>query len=196
MPTREQFQAIVATIRADAQGKGDGGANFVELLAFSGMRLGEARALRWRAVNFSAGVFTITGGERGTKNHEQRTIPLSDDLRALLDSMKRDRDATAPGALIVRTTSARKCIATACRKLDFPNFHHHSLRHYFATCAIESGVDVPTVARWAGHKDGGALLVRTCAHLQQAHSKEQMKRVNFKPCLDSNPVPLVSRWKG
>jgi hypothetical protein len=53
------------------------------------------------------------------------------------------------------------------------------LRHYFATCAIESGLDVPTVARWLGHKDGGALLMKIYSHLQQAHSVEQMKRVSF-----------------
>jgi hypothetical protein len=31
---------------------------------------------------------------------------------------------------------------TACRNLELPFIHHHSLRHYFATCAIESGVAV------------------------------------------------------
>jgi hypothetical protein len=31
------------------------------------------------------------------------------------------------------------------------------------------GIDVPTVARWLGHKDGGALL-RTYSHLLQEHS--------------------------
>jgi hypothetical protein len=40
-------------------------------------------------------------------------------------------------------------------------------------------VDIPTVARWLGHKDGGALLMKTYSHLQQAHSLEQMKRVSF-----------------
>jgi integrase len=73
-----------------------------------------------------------------------------------------------------------------------PKFHHHSLRRYFATCAIESGVDIPTVARWLGHKDGGALLMKTCSHLQQAHSLEQIKRVSFgmKPRAEAAPIPL------
>jgi hypothetical protein len=29
----------------------------------------------------------------------------------------------------------------------------------FATRCIESGVDIPTVSRWLGHKDGGALAM-------------------------------------
>jgi integrase len=180
VPSRPQFESIVASIRGESQGKGDEGANLVELLAYSGMRLNEARSLRWRDVNFSQGGFTVTGGERGTKNHEQRPVPLSDEMRGLLTRLKRARGKAAPDTFIVQTTSARKCLETACRKLGLPNFHHHSLRHYFATCAIESSVDIPTVARWLGHKDGGALLMKTYAHLQQAHSVEQMKRVNFR----------------
>jgi integrase len=37
---------------------------------------------------------------------------------------------------------------------------HHELRHLFATRCIESGVDIPTVSRWLGHKDGGALAMK------------------------------------
>ncbi|HZL14026.1 MAG TPA: tyrosine-type recombinase/integrase [Verrucomicrobiae bacterium] len=47
--------------------------------------------------------------------------------------------------------------ANACRKLSVPHISHHDLRHLFATTCIESGVDIPTVSRWLGHQDGGAL---------------------------------------
>lgn len=191
VPSRERFAAIVAAIRADAQGKGCDGADMVEMLAYSGMRLGESVALRWRDVNFAQGVFTVTGGERGTKNHEQRTVPLSDELHALLERLKRARGSVAPGDCILQTASAKKCLQTACRKLAVPPVHHHSFRHYFATCAIESGVDIPTVARWLGHKDGGALLMRTYAHLQQAHSREQMQRVRFHAGGTVSDMPVV-----
>lgn len=190
VPSRAQFESILASIRTAAQGKGDAGANLVELLAYSGMRLNEARSLRWRDVNFSAGVFTVTGGERGTKNHEQRTVPISEQMRGLLERIKRARGKAAQDAFIIQTTTARKCMDTACRNLELPFIHHHSLRHYFATCAIESGVAVPTVAHWLGHKDGGALLMRTYSHLQMTHSVEQMKRVSFHsvPAPVSQPV--------
>lgn len=197
-PTREQFAAIIAAIRADEQGKGGDGADLVEMLAFSGMRVGEARALRWRDVNFSQGEFTVTGGATGTKNHEFRTVPFSDELRALLTRLKRERGPVAPDSCIVQTASARKCLETASRKLRLPRFLHHSLRHYFATCAIESGVDVPTVAGWLGHKDGGAVLMKTYAHLRQAHSREQMKRVSFHSAPDALPLgsPDAATGKG
>ena len=143
------------------------------------MRLNEALSLRWQDVNRSAGSFTVTGGDRGTKNHEQRDVPLSAELRALIERLNRAQGKVAPAACILKTASARKCMETACRALALPCFHHHSLRHFFATCSIESGVDILTVATWLGHKDGGALLLKTYAHLQQGYSREQMKRVTF-----------------
>lgn len=180
VPTRSQFDDIIATIRADGQGKGDDGANLVELLAYSGMRLNEGRSLRWRDVDFSGGVFTVTGGERGTKNHEQRTTPIFPDLLAFLTRLKEARGEVSPAAFIIQTASARKCMETACRKLELPKFRpHQDWRHFAATCAIESGVDIPTVARWLGHKDGGALLMKTYSHLQMSHSIEQAKRVSY-----------------
>lgn len=182
VPTREQLLKIVDFIRADPRERGGG--DLVELLAYSGMRLNEARQLRWRDVNFADGVFTVTGGETGTKNHEQRTVPMSEEMRELLEWIKTARN-DAPGDCVIRIGSAIKSLKTACRKLNLPKFHHHSLRHYFTTCVVEAGVDIPTVARWLGHKDGGALLMKRYAHLQQAHSKEQMQRVSFKPKADT-----------
>jgi integrase len=66
---------------------------------------------------------------------------------------------------------------------------HHDLRHLFATRCIESGVDIPTVSRWLGHKDGGALAMKVYGHLRNQHSSSMAKLVNFAPT-DSNIVPL------
>jgi integrase len=143
------------------------------------MRLNEALSLRWRDVNFSRGVFTVTGGERGTKNYEQRTVPLFSEMRALLERIKRKRGGIEQNDFVIRIETARTCLETACNNLELPNFHHHSLRHYFASCAVESGADIPTIAGWLGHKDGGALLLKRYAHLRQSHSIEQSKRVSF-----------------
>jgi len=69
-------------------------------------------------------------------------------------------------------------LTTACAKVDVSRLTHHSLRHYFATVCIESGVDIPTVSRWLGHSDGGALAMRTYGHLRMEHSLQAAKRVN------------------
>jgi integrase len=59
-------------------------------------------------------------------------------------------------------------INTACTKLGIARFTHHDLRHLFATRCIESGVDIPTVSRWLGHKDGGALAMKVYGHLRDS----------------------------
>lgn len=84
VPTRQQFRDILAAIResdgrADSQAKAQPGADFVELLAYSGCRLHEAASLCWRDVDFEKGALTVSGGERGTKNDETRTVPMTDD---------------------------------------------------------------------------------------------------------------------
>jgi len=48
-----------------------------------------------------------------------------------------------------------------------------------ATRCIESGVDIPTVSRWLGHKDGGALAMRVYSHLRDSHSVNMAQKVTF-----------------
>ncbi len=73
IPTREQFPNIVFAIRSfDVRARP--AADLVELLGYSGMRLGEAIHLRWRDVDFERGEFVVTGGEMGTKNYESRVV--------------------------------------------------------------------------------------------------------------------------
>jgi len=40
-------------------------------------------------------------------------------------------------------------------------------------------VDIPTVSRWLGHKDGGALAMKTYGHLRHEHSIAQAQCVTF-----------------
>ena len=44
---------------------------------------------------------------------------------------------------------------------------------------LAAGVDIPTVAAWLGHADGGALLMRVYAHHRRAHSVSQAAKVVF-----------------
>lgn len=183
IPTKEQFKKLVATIRESdgrtgSQRQAKNGADLVELLAYSGCRVHEAVSIQWADVDFDKGSVRVTGGERGTKNHEARTIPMTDALRLLLTRLKAERD-TNKEDFVSQIDSAKKCLQTACKKLQYPQFTHHDFRHFFATTCIESGVDIPTVSRWLGHKDGGALAMKIYGHLRQEHSFAVIKRVAF-----------------
>jgi integrase len=198
IPTRDQFRSIISAIRDQdhafgTQGKGKGGADLLELLAYSGCRLREATCLRWQDVDFARACITVTGGETGTKNYETRTVPMTPALKELLQRLAGEK-SPEPMAFVSETKDAKKCLQSACRKLNLPHFTHHDLRHLFATTCIESGVDIPTVSRWLGHKDGGALAMKVYGHLRQEHSFEMSKRVSFetKP-VSENIVPLAGK---
>jgi len=157
-------------------------ADFAAGLAFTGCRVGEAREIAWRDVDFDAGEIIVRGDpETATKNWELRRVPLIPDARALLERMRTERKGEPLDAKVFRVRECQKALDRACKKVGTDRITHHDLRHLFATCCIESGVDIPTVSRWLGHKDGGALAMKTYGHLRREHSIAQAQRVSFAP---------------
>ncbi|MBI2950418.1 MAG: site-specific integrase [Verrucomicrobia bacterium] len=190
VPSREQFQRLIDAMRDNdgtfgTQGKGGDAADLIELLAYSGARLAEGTALKWSDVDFARNAVTLTGGDKGTKNHEPRTIPMTSALREFLSKLK-DRRKPKDNDLLSVTKDAKKCLQTTCKKLGCPHFTHHDFRHFFATTCIESGVDIPTISRWLGHKDGGALAMKVYGHLREEHSFAMIKKVSFGSAAPAN----------
>src|SRR6059036_4288174 len=101
--------------------------------------------------------------------------------RALFERMRSERHGEALDAKVFRVGECQKALDRACKKVGTDRITHHDLCHLFATRCIESGVDIPTVSRWLGHKDGGALAMRTYGHLRREHSLAQAQRVSFAP---------------
>ena len=75
--------------------------------------------------------------------------------------------------------SPYRALVSACERLGFSHYDVYRLRHYFATVCLESGVDVPTVALWMGHSDGGKFLLEVYQHVRRSHSQEQAMKVRF-----------------
>ena len=96
-----------------------------------------------------------------TKNWELRRVPLIPDARLLFERMRKERAIEPLDAKVFRVGECRKALDRACENVGADRITHHDLRHLFATRCIESGVDIPTVSRWLGHKDGGALAMKT-----------------------------------
>jgi site-specific recombinase XerD len=191
IPTREEFKALLATIRQcrlmtkgcdESQASG----NLVEFLGYSGCRLAEAVGdtkfgkppILWGDVNFKLHTFTVTG--KGIDQGKTRTVPLFPPVERLLREMKSKLPA-APNASdpIFNIQSAKKAIETACRRLGLPHYSHHTFRHFFASNAIEHGIDFKVIAEWLGHADGGVLVARTYGHLRAEHSAAMAKRMTF-----------------
>jgi integrase len=155
-------------------------ADFVRGLAFTGCRKGEAGQITWRDLDFDAGEIVVRGDpETATKNWTVRRVALIPDARALFERMRADRPGEPFDAKVFRVGECQKALDRACKKIGAERITHHDLRHLFATRCIESGVDIPTVSRWLGHKDGGALAMKTYGHLRREHSLAQAQRVTF-----------------
>jgi len=101
------------------------------------------------------------------------------DARALFQRMRSDRAHESLEEKVFQVRECQKAIDRAARKVGMDRIVHHDLRHLFATICIESGVDVPTVSRWLGHKDGGVLAMRVYGHLRNEHSQIQAQKVSF-----------------
>lgn len=197
VPSRDQFRNLVAAIRqsdgrSDSQAKSKAGADLVEFLAYSGARIGEARAVRWNDVKFEANQIWIHGTKSETSD---RLVPMTTALRCFLERLHTEDKpkATDPIGVI---KSAKKALQTTCRKLRYPSFTHHDFRHFFATTCIESGVDIPTISRWLGHSDGGALAMKVYGHLRQEHSNSMIKKVTFDDVTSENFIPLPTAGPG
>ena len=170
LPNQEEFASILQEL--DKAKHGNAGL-MVRFLALTGLRISEARRLCWQDVT-----------ERGilvpplvTKNGRARMIPWIGELRSVVDRLRRVSD----GIAILPQSHCRKALHEAARRAGVKiRLTHHDLRRLFATRVIESGVDLPTAARWMGHSDGGALLGKTYFHLMDRHSEEMASRVSIQ----------------
>jgi integrase len=181
LPSQKQFIKLVTAVRNGEGGWAERCADLVEFLAYSGCRKGEAARIRWRDCDFEKGEIAVLGDPAtGTKNWEIRRVPMIPDMRHLLERLQRERgEAQSLDNAVMLIRECQGAINTACIKLGITRFTHHDLRHLFATRCIESGVDVPTVSRWLGHKDGGALAMKVYGHLRDSHSTAMAQKVIF-----------------
>jgi integrase len=180
LPSREQFSAMIEHIRTAGGRFSRDAADFVCGLAFTGLRTGEAKHLLWRDLDLEANRLHVRGdAETGTKNWETRLVPLIPAAIALFQRMRSERPREDKAMPVFLVNEAQKALDRAAKIVGSARIIHHDLRHLFATTCIEAGVDIPTVSRWLGHKDGGALAMKTYGHLRDEHSAAAAKKVSF-----------------
>jgi integrase len=180
LPSRNEFLKFVEEIRSAGARQSKDCANLVRFLAYSGVRIGEARFVTWADANLDRRELYVRGDPKtATKNGETRYVPMIPELEQMLTELRKDRRDEPGSATVMRVFECQNSMTHAATKIGMQRITHHDLRHLFATICIESGVDIPTVSRWLGHKDGGALCMKTYGHLRQDHSFAQAQRVSF-----------------
>jgi len=182
LPTRKQFAAFVAEIRNGGGRDSRNCADLVEGLAYTGCRIGEAREICWGHINIPRQQLIVHGHpdpEIATKNGLIRPVPLIPAAEALFKTMRKTRKSEPETAKVFLVRECQKSMDRAAGIVGMNRITHHDLRHLFATVCIEAGTDIPTVSRWLGHQDGGALAMKTYGHLRDEHSKSQAAKVQF-----------------
>ena len=180
LPEPSHFKGLVERLRKNRAAWGERVADLVEFLAYSGLRIhSEGVWVKWEDIDWQRREIIVRGDpETGTKNSEVRRVPILPDMEKLLTRLK-SRLGTVDTGYILKIRECRQSLAQACKEMGLSRLTHHDLRHLFATRCIESGVDIPTVARWLGHKDGGALAMKTYGHLRNEHSQQMAQKVKF-----------------
>jgi integrase len=151
----------------------------VALLAFTGMRVGEALALRWSDIDLTRGTVQINGTLARDRDlrmlvrtppkteRSRRTLPLPAPLITELRTWRRVQSAERLAALVWATeedwvvttnvgtasdpTNVSKVFGVLATKAGSGGTTFHSLRHSTATTLLEEGVPMRVVSELLGH---------------------------------------------
>ena len=177
---RDEFEAL---LRAVPQDDVLGPTDYAMYLtaATTGLRQGELVALRWRDVDWTAGIVRVrrnyTRGEWGTpkSRRSSRAVPLADRTAAELERhYQRSRYQGDDSLVFCHPHSGNPYDASKLRKRFYAamvaagmqdrcgkqgGITFHSLRHTFGTRMAAVGVPMRTLQEWMGHRDFSTTLV-------------------------------------
>lgn len=173
----------------------------VLLALYTGLRLGELCALRWRCIDLNAGTLQVTATmqrlqdvkrETGHRTNvicmppkspsSQRTIPLPD---FLAEQLRRMRPAS-PDAYFL-TGSPDRFVEPRALEYRFKRYlkecglrsvNFHVLRHTFATRCVEVGFDTKSLSEILGHASVGITL-SLYVHPTMEYKRENMNKLSF-----------------
>ena len=135
------------------------------MAAFTGLRLGELRALRWGDIDFSKRIVHVrrsfTYGNEGTpKSGRVRSVPLIDQAARSFDGLSRREHFTDPDDRVFISTTGgviddsklRRRYYAALDRAGLKRLNFHSLRHTFGTIAVQV-FQLSDVRAYMGHAD-------------------------------------------
>jgi integrase len=151
------------------------------VLAWSGLRLGEALGLAWRHVNFKDNAIVVErawsywGGLQEPKTEtSRRAVPLLPTLAAELRQLYSDQGSPSPDVLLfsqngetpLDSANVRKQYEKALKAAGLKRVTMHSLRHSYASLMIACGASIKALQRALGHASA-TMTLNTYAHLIQ-----------------------------
>lgn len=188
----------VQQVKALAQAAGEHYSLFIQVLSTTGIRFGEATALRVSDVDLNGSririqrAFTSVGGrliEKSPKSHASRTVLFPAFLRDDLGHSMRHKDptdlvfTTAEGYPIRNENFRRRVFLGAVKEAGeilgtpLPPVTVHDLRHTAASLAISSGANIKVIQRMLGHASADMTL-DVYGHLYESDLDSVAQRMN------------------
>jgi integrase len=171
-------------------------AELVRVAAYTGLRLGELLALRWRDVDFGSSVLTISRGmsagiETTTKSGRVRRVPLPAQASEALQRMASRPDFTAPAEFVfvdalgrpLNSVTVRKRFKQARDAAGARPLRFHDLRHTYGSLLAAAGIDLVTIKETMGH----SALSTTGRYLHARPASEQA--ATFTKAFSTNSSP-------
>ncbi len=142
----------------------------IALSLYTGLRIGEVCAMKWSDIDLDKRILTVNhtiqriqNFEGGNKTrlvitepksvHSKRTIPIPDGIIPLLKRFQGDKESFILSGTDkpVEPRTMQNRFAAILKNENLPSVHYHSLRHAFATRAVEVGFDIKTLSEILGH---------------------------------------------
>jgi integrase len=162
----EELESLIGAVPNDELGEVE--RVLYRTAAMTGLRRGELLALRWRDVDWSAGVIRVrrsyTRGQFGTpkSRRSSRAVPLADAVASELkqhsqrSSFQGDDDLVfAHPALgtVLDPSKLQKRFRKAVEQAGLRHIRFHDLRHTFGTRMAAAGAPLRAIQEWMGHND-------------------------------------------
>ena len=155
---------------------------------YTGLRIGELCALKWSDINLESAILTVNGTQARTENGveilspksrtSKREIPVPPFLLNKLKLLPHNGDfVVSHNGKPYDVRTYRRYFKAALKRADLPDIKYHSLRHTFATRALEVGMDYKTLSEILGHSSVGITL-DLYAHSLKEHKIQQMNKLN------------------
>ena len=139
--------------------------------AFTGLRLGELRALRWGDVDFSKRLVHVrrsytSGAVTTPKSGKVRSVPLIDNAIKALDGLSRRERFVGDGYLVFGSAvgsyfdeaALRRRFYAALERAGLKRLRFHDLRHSFGTLAVQA-FPLSDVRAYMGHADISTTMI-------------------------------------